>query len=90
MAYWKIEFKPKANKQLNKLDKQSQQEIQSYLNERVLTLQHPNQLGKVLRHNLKGYWRYRVDKFRIVCDLQENKLIVLVVKIAKRDVVYED
>ncbi len=90
MAYWKIEFKPKANKQLNKLDKKSQQEIQNYLNEIVLNLQHPKQLGKVLRYNLKGYWRYRVNKFRIVCELHEDKLIVLVVKIAKRDVVYDD
>jgi mRNA interferase RelE/StbE len=88
VAYWKIEFKSKAEKQLNKLDKQSQQEIQSYLNERVLKLEHPKQSGKALTNNYKGLWRYRVDKFRILCCIQEDKLIVLVIKIAKRDVVY--
>jgi len=47
-------------------------------------------LGKALRGNKKGLWRYRVDKFRIICKLEEDKLVILVVKIAKRDVVYED
>ena len=40
--------------------------------------------------NKKGYWRYRVDKFRIICKIEEDKLIILIVKIAKRDVIYED
>jgi len=90
VAYWKIEFKLKAEKELNKLDKQSKQEIQRYLNKAVLKLEHPKLLGKALRYNLKGCWRYRVNKFRIVCELHEDKLVVLIVKIAKRDVVYED
>lgn len=46
--------------------------------------------GKALRNNKKGLWRYRVDKFRIICKLEEEKLIILVIAIAKRDVVYED
>jgi mRNA interferase RelE/StbE len=87
---WKIDFEPDAGKQLKKLDKYSQQLIRNYLKDKVLNLEHPKMLGKALKHSLKGCWRYRVDKFRIVCDLQENRLIVLVVKIAKRDVVYED
>ena len=57
---------------------------------RVLGLEHPKLFGKALRNNKKGLWRYRVDKFRIICKLEEDKLIILVVAIAKRDVVYED
>jgi mRNA interferase RelE/StbE len=90
VACWKIEFKIKAKKELNKLDKQSQQEIQRYLNETILNLHYPKQLGKALRYDLKAYWRYRVNKFRIVCELYEDRLVILVIKIAKRDVVYED
>jgi len=87
---WKIEFHPEAQKELNKLDKYSQNLVQSYLNNRVLKLEHPKQLGKALRYDLKGCWRYRVDKLRIVCDIQDNELIILVLQIAKRDVVYDD
>jgi mRNA interferase RelE/StbE len=87
---WKIDFEPDAGRQLKKLDKYAQQLIRNYLKDKVLKLEHPKLLGKALKYNLKGCWRYRVDKFRIICDLQENKLVVLIVKIAKRDVIYED
>lgn len=87
---WKIDFEPDAGKQLKKLDRYSQQLIRNYLKDKVLKLQNPKLLGKALKYNLKGCWRYRVDKFRIICDLQEDKLVVLIVKIAKRDVIYED
>lgn len=90
MAYWKIEFDTKAQKQFEKLDKQSQKKVQSYLNKDILNLEHPKLFGKALTNNKKGLWRYRVDKFRIICKLEENKLIILIVAIAKRDVVYED
>ena len=56
----------------------------------VLKQNHPKQLGKVLTGNKKGLWRYRVDKFRIICKIEENILTVLVLKIAIRDVVYQD
>ena len=87
---WQIKFKAKSKKQLDKLDKESRDKILNYLYKTVSNLHHPNQLGKALRYDLKGYWRYRVDKFRIICKLEEDKLVVLVVKIAQRDVVYED
>ena len=85
MVYWKIEFDTKAQKQFDKLDKQSQKKVQSYLNKDILNLEHPKLFGKALRNNKKGLWRYRVDKFRIICKLEENKLIILIVAIAKRD-----
>ena len=90
MVYWKIEFDTKAQKQFDKLDKQSQKKVQSYLNKDILNLEHPKLFGKALRNNKKSLWRYQVDKFRIICKLEEDKLIILVVAIAKRDVVYED
>lgn len=90
MAYWKIEFDTAAQKQFGKLDKQSQKKIQNYLNKDISNLEHPKLFGKALRNNKKGLWRYRIDKFRIICKIEENKLIILIVKIAKRDVVYGD
>ena len=90
MTQWKIVFDEVAKKELKKLDRQAQFLIQNFLYTRILTLSHPKFCGKALSANRKGYWRYRVDKFRIVCKLEEHQLVVLVVKIAKRDVVYED
>ena len=90
MAYWKIEFNTKSAKHFAKLDKESQKLLQTYLNKRISKLDHPKLSGKALTADKKGYWRYRVDKFRIICKLEEKILTILVVKIAKRDVVYED
>lgn len=90
MVKWKVVFSQTGEKELSKLSHQQQSLIRSYLYTKVLGLEHPKLFGKALRNNKKGLWRYRVDKFRIICKLEENKLIILVVAIAKRDVVYED
>jgi mRNA interferase RelE/StbE len=90
VAYWKIEFEDQAAKQFLKLDKQSQKQLRTYLNTKILKLEHPKLSGKALGSNKKGLWRYRMDKFRIICKLEEETLVILVVKIAKRDVVYND
>lgn len=90
MIKWKIVFSKTGEKELTKLSHQHQSLIRTYLYSRILTLDHPKQSGKALSNNKKSYWRYRVDKFRIICKIEDNKLVVLIVKIAKRDVIYED
>ena len=87
---WKIRYNSLADKDLEKLNPQFRKIIKNYLDDRVLKLEHPKQLGKALSGKKKGLWRYRVEKFRIICKIEEDKLIILVVKVAKRDVVYED
>lgn len=76
VAYWKIEFNTKSQKQFVKLDKQSQKLLQTYFNYKILRLDHPKLIGKALSSNKKGLWRYRVDKFRIICKLEEEVLII--------------
>ena len=88
MDCWKIKFKPLAEKQLKKIDIQNAKAIQQYINNKVLF--NPKTKGKALTGNKKGLWRYRVGKYRIVCRIQDEVLTVLVLTIAKRDVVYDD
>ena len=90
MIKWQIVFSKTGEKELSKLSHHHQSLIRHYLYTRILELNHPKESGKALSGNKKGLWRYRVDKFRIICKLEDDKLVVLVVKIAKRDVVYED
>jgi mRNA interferase RelE/StbE len=86
---WKIVFTDSAEKSFSKLKRYSQQLIQKYLNAKILKLEHPKLLGKALSHEMKGLWRYRVDKFRIICEIQDHELTILVIKIAHRRVVYD-
>ncbi len=88
MDGWTINFTIQAGKEFAKLDKLSQYEILKYLNNKILKLPNPKFLGKSLSGGKKGLWRYRVNKFRIICKLEEDNLIILIIKIGKRDVVY--
>ena len=85
---WRVEFSAKAERQFGKLDKQTQQEIVTYL-ERVLQSNDPQQFGKPLVAEWSGFWRYRVGKYRIICDIQRQKLLIEIITVDKRDKVYQ-
>jgi mRNA interferase RelE/StbE len=86
---WTIEFDEAAVKRLRKLTPQDARRIRDFLRDRVLPLPDPRQTGKALRGGLLGtLWRYRVGDFRILCDLQDERSVVLVVEIGHRKEVY--
>lgn len=84
---WRIQFTSKADKQFGKLDRQTQQEIIKCL-EKILENQDPYCFGKTLSGDLSGFWRYRVGKYRLICEIQKDVLIIEIISIAKRDKVY--
>lgn len=86
---WTLIFDSKATKQFKKLAATSQKAIQRYLETTVLTATDPRDFGKPLRHDKKGIWRYRVDKYRILCRMEENRLVILVIEVGKRDRIYD-
>jgi mRNA interferase RelE/StbE len=86
---WKIEYDEGAVKDLRKLDRQVQREILDYMDRRIAKADDPRAFGKPLRHAKFGLWRYRLRDYRIICQLQDAKLIVLVVAIGHRSTVYE-
>ena len=77
---WVVEFDDAATKELRKLDRQAQQEILRYFRERIATNEDPRRFGKPLSHDLTGLWRYRVRNYRMICNIEDNKLTVLVVR----------
>jgi mRNA interferase RelE/StbE len=87
---WSIEYDPGALKDLKKLDRTIQREILDYMDTRVATAPHPRNFGKPLRASRFGLWRYRVRDYRIICELQEKRLVVLVVAVAHRTTIYDD
>lgn len=86
---WIIEYTDTARRQLRKLDKQIARRILDFMDERIAGGRSPRDTGKALTGNLLGvYWRYRIGDFRIICDIQDGKLCVLVVQIGNRREVY--
>lgn len=81
---WTIDYTSTAKNQLRKLDKQSAKRILDYLDERVSSKDDPRSSGKALTGPLGGLWRYRIGDFRVVCDIQDDALRILVVQLAHR------
>ena len=86
---WKVEFDDVAAKELRKLDKQVQQEILRYFRERIATDEDPRRFGKPLSRDLVGLWRYRVRDYRMICIIEDDKLIVLVLRAGPRKDAYK-
>ncbi|HWE86239.1 MAG TPA: type II toxin-antitoxin system RelE/ParE family toxin [Terracidiphilus sp.] len=85
---WTIEYAKTARDQLRKLDKAVARRIVDYLDTRVAPLQDARQAGKALHGPLGDLWRYRIGDYRIICDIHDRMLIVLVLQIGKRSDVY--
>ena len=84
---WTIDYTDTAKTQLRKLDKGSARRIMDYMDERVATAD-PRRIGQALTGPLGRLWRYRVGSYRVVCDIQDEAVRVLVVRVGKRDQVY--
>jgi mRNA interferase RelE/StbE len=87
---WRIEYDPRALKDLKKLNRAAQREILDYMEERIAGTYDPRDFGKPLRKSKFGLWRYRVRDYRILCEIQESRLVVLVVAVGRRSTIYED
>ncbi|MBK6728640.1 MAG: type II toxin-antitoxin system RelE/ParE family toxin [Xanthomonadales bacterium] len=86
---WRVEFHPKARKELQKLDPVVAKRILVFLHGRVAVAENPRSLGQALHgSNLGEFWKYRVGDFRIVCCIEDAMLRVLVVRVGNRGDVY--
>ena len=77
-----------AAKELRKLDRQVARRIGAYLQDLVVSCGDPRQRGKGLTANWAGLWRYRVGDHRVICQLEDDRLLVLVVRIVHRSEAY--
>lgn len=85
---WKIEWDERARKELRKLDPHTQQKILHYTRKRLATAQDPRRFGKALQHELYRLWRYRVGDYRLICQIEDDRLIVLVLAVGHRREIY--
>jgi mRNA interferase RelE/StbE len=86
---WRVEFHPDATRELRKLGGNARRLILKYLRERIATTEDPRRFGKALVGDLKGLWQYRVEDYRVIVDIQDDEILVLVVAIGHRREVYD-
>ncbi len=86
---WAIEFDEAAKKELAKLDRQVARRLLDFLKQRVISLKDPRSVGQALKGSKLGeFWKYRVGDFRIIAKIQDQKMIILVLRIGNRREIY--
>ncbi|WP_273477601.1 type II toxin-antitoxin system RelE family toxin [Faecalicoccus acidiformans] len=84
-----IEFSKKALKDLKKMDGYTGTMLVNWINKNLENCENPFFTGKALKGNLINFWRYRVGDYRIIANIEDEKLIILLVKIGHRRDVYK-
>lgn len=85
---WTIEFERAAAKEFRKLDPQAQRRIRDYFRQRVLPQIDPRALGKALRGRQSDFWRYRIGPYRVVVDIQDERMVIVLLRIGHRREIY--
>lgn len=85
---WTIEYADTAKKQLRKLDRLAARRILDFMDERAAASEDPRAMGKALKGPLGELWHYRVGDYRVICDIQDGALTVLVLQIGNRREIY--
>lgn len=85
---YKIVFTEKAKKQLKKIDKYTASLIIGWLEKNIEGSADPRIHGKGLIQNKSGQWRYRIGDYRVICEIQDEKVIVLVLEVGHRREIY--
>ena len=86
---WRIEFEDTALKELAKLDKPVARRILAFLRERVAGLDDPRSVGEALKGSKLGeFWKYRVGDYRVIANIEDGALRILVLRVGNRREVY--
>ena len=87
---WQIEFTPDAEKNLARLGTEAEKRVVKFMRERISNLEDPRSIGESLKDSrFAGLWRYRAGDYRILCEIQDQKIRILVVQIGHRREVYK-
>lgn len=86
---WTIEFAASAARQLRKLDRLVARRVIAFLRERVATAADPRSLGEALKGDALGrFWKYRVGDYRVIAEIRDHEIRIVVVRLGHRSVVY--
>ena len=86
---YKVEYTPQAYKTLEKLDQFTKRIIVEWIEKRLVDSENPRQHGKPLTADRAGQWRYRIGDYRIIAEIKDDKLVILLIAIGHRREVYK-
>ncbi len=89
MRKYDIELSDRFKKEFRKLDKYTQKIIRAWINKNLVDCQDPRAHGKGLTGDRSGQWRYRIGEYRLLCIIEDAKLVILALSIGHSSVIYK-
>lgn len=86
---YKVEYTEQAVKQLKKLDKHTAALIYGWIDKNLVDCENPRLHGKGLTANRSGQWRYRIGDYRLIAEIQDEKITILLLNIGHRREIYD-
>lgn len=83
-----VEVTPRFEKEFRKLDRYTQRMIKAWIDKNLMDCTNPRQHGKGLTANRSGQWRYRIGDYRMICEIKDDKLVILALTIGHRREIY--
>ena len=89
MKKYEVELSERFKREFRKLDKYTQKILRGWINKNLVDCEDPRQHGKGLTANRSGQWRYRIGDYRLICQINDEKLIILALSVGHRRDIYE-
>ena len=89
MKKYDVELTERFKKEFRKLDKYTQKILRAWIDKNLVDCENPRQHGKGLTANLSGQWRYRIGDYRLICQIDDGKLIILALTVGHRRDIYK-
>ena len=90
MKKYNVELTERFKKEFRKLDKYTQKMLRAWIDKNLVDCENPRQHGKGLSANLSGQWRYRIGDYRLICQINDDKLIILALTVGHRRDIYKE
>jgi mRNA interferase RelE/StbE len=88
MSY-SVETTKRFDKEFKKLDRYTQMIIKSWIDKNLVNCENPRAHGKGLTSNRSGQWRYRIGDYRIICEIEDDRLVILALSVGHRSDIYK-
>ena len=86
---YNVEYSKTAMNTIKKMDSSTSKLIRTWIEKNLIDTENPRVKGKALTGDLKGLWRYRVGDYRILADIQDDKLVIFLFEVAHRKEIYK-
>ncbi len=86
---YSVDYTSKAAKQLDKLDMPVRKRLQGWIRKYLKDCENPRAYGKALKGKFQGLWRYAIGDYRLIADIQDNKIIIVITEVGHRSSIYD-